>query len=145
MEITKQTSAQIICSESSTYGGESINITVRSYETQGDLTKLHCAVIQRLDADYLYDDIMAYDVGIKFIVNIYLNTDDLWNTTNNKKRLLDMHGFRVELEEIPEIELGSVDSRLPAGTDAYILYKSRREKVFGANFFSNIDIELQNS
>lgn len=143
MELVKQTSAQVVFTESMSFGGDSISVNVRSYETQGDLTKLHCAIIQKLSADTLYDDIMAYDIAIKLIVNIYLNTDDLWSTANDKKRLTEMRGFRAELEEIPEMEIGSTDSRLPAGTDPYRLYKAKREKIFGVNFFSNIEVELQ--
>lgn len=143
MELVKQTSAQIIFSDTH-FGSEKVEITVRSANDQGGTTKLHCAVIHRLDADNIFGDFMVYDVAIKFIVNIYINTAALWETSeSNMKRLVEMPGFNVELEDIPEIQLGTIDSRLPAGTDAYRLYRDNRMTKFGANLFSNTEVGLR--
>lgn len=143
MELVKQTSAKLIFSGCS-YSGNSIEINVKSNEDKDGITKLHCSVVQRLSSDEIYDDVMAYDVAIKFIVDMYLNTEALWKTSENgPKYLTEMRDFRVELEDIPEIELGNVDSRLPAALDPYKLYRDKRSKVFGANLFSNIEVELK--
>lgn len=143
MELVKQTSAQIIFSEYNS-GGNSMKITVRSADNQNGLTKLTCAVVQRLSSDVLSNDWMLYDVGIKFIVNMYMSTDDLWNTSeSDMKYLTELHDFRVELEDIPEIEIGTADSRIPAGIDPYRMYKDNRSRKFGVNLFSDVQVGLK--
>jgi hypothetical protein len=143
MELVKQTSAELIFSGCS-YIGNSIEINVKSTEDKDGITKLHCSVVQRLSSDEIYSDIMADDVAIKFIVDMYLNTESLWKTSEDgPKYLTAIRDFRVELEDIPEIELGDVGTRLPAALDPYKLYRDKRKKVFGANLFSNIEVELK--
>lgn len=143
--LTRQANAEIIFSKYSN-GNDTITVELNNAEDKNGITKLNCSIIHEMNSDVLYDDIMIYDAGIKFIVNIYVDTMELWNTpADDPIPLLELPKFSMELVNIPEVQINEVDTRIPHTIDPFKFYVAKREKLFSSKLIENIKVGLKYS